>query len=85
MSQGKFVLDMELEKHVHAVKYQLHLNYNRNRSKLHVHHYKIYFEDVDSQDLVTVANAKVESRANVLDGIFLEQWPTICDSFETDS
>ena len=85
ISQGKFILDMELEKHKDAVEYQLNLCYNRHRSKLHLHHYKIYFEAVDSQELAVVANAKVEARANVPDGISLEQWPAICDSFETDS
>jgi ribosomal protein L35AE/L33A len=71
---------MELEKHKDALQYQLHLSYRRHRSKLQLRHYTIYFEDVDSQDLAAVANAKVEARANIP-----EQWPTICDSFEKGS
>ena len=85
MSQSCFVLDMELEKQRNALEYQLNLCYNRQRSRLHLYRYKIYFKDVDSQDLAAVANAKVEVRANVPPGIAPEQWPAICDSFETDS
>ena len=32
-----------------------------------------------------VANAKLEAKANVLEGISPGQWLVICDSFETDS
>jgi hypothetical protein len=84
MFQGKFVLDMELQKHRDALEYQLQLIYNRHRCKLHLRHYKIYFKDVDSQDLAAVANAKAEARANVPRDISPEQWPAICDSFETE-
>jgi hypothetical protein len=85
ISQDKFVLDMELEKYKNALKYQLNFCYNRYRSKLHLHHFKIYFKDVDSQDLATVANVKVEVRAKVPNGISSEQWSAIYDSFEIDS
>jgi hypothetical protein len=85
MSQGKIDLDMELKKHMDALKYQLHLSYKRHLSDLHICHYIIYLKNVDNQDLATVANAKVEVMANVLEGLSPEQWPTICDSFETDS
>jgi hypothetical protein len=65
MFQGKFALNMELEKHRDTIEYQLHLSYKRYCSNLHLHHFKIYFEDVNNQDLAAVANAKVESKANV--------------------
>jgi hypothetical protein len=32
-----------------------------------------------------VANAKLEAKATIPEGISLGQWPVICDSFETDS
>jgi hypothetical protein len=76
---------MELEKHKNALMYQLNFCYNRHRSKLHLHYFKIYFKDVDSQDLAAVANAKIEARANVPNGISSEQWSAICDLFEIDS
>jgi hypothetical protein len=32
-----------------------------------------------------VANAKLEAKATIPEGISPGQWPVICDSFETDS
>ncbi|XP_059441775.1 uncharacterized protein LOC132174086 [Corylus avellana] len=82
--KDKFVLDTELQKHKDALKHQLGKAYNRKRSALHLKNYQIYFKNVDSDDLVAVANAQAEARANVPTGISLEQWPAICDSFEVD-
>ncbi|XP_059436606.1 uncharacterized protein LOC132169613 [Corylus avellana] len=82
---GKFVLDMELQKHKDALKHQLGKAYNRTRSALHLKNYKIYFKNVESDDSVAVANAQAEARANVPTGISPEQWPAICDSFEVDT
>ncbi|XP_059455372.1 uncharacterized protein LOC132185630 [Corylus avellana] len=76
---------MELKKYNDDLKYQLRLAYNRTHSKLHLKKYKIYFKDVQSRDLVAVANAQVEARANVPNGICSKQRPTICDLFEADS
>ena len=76
---------MELEQHKNALKYQLNLSYRRHRSNLHLNEYKIFFKNVDSQDLVAMANAKLEVRANAPQGIAPGQWPIICDSFETES
>jgi hypothetical protein len=36
------------------------------------------------KDFVAVANAKVEARANVPEGVSQEKWLAICDSFEFD-
>jgi hypothetical protein len=85
MSQGKFDLDLGLKKHADGLKYGLQTAYNRHRSDLHLDCYKIYFKDVDSQDSITIANAILEAKANVPEGISPEQWPLICDSFEADS
>ena len=85
MPQDKFVLDVELVQYKEALKHQLCLNYGRSHSDLHLENYKIYFEGVESNDLATMVNAKVVSSANVLDDVFPNQWPTIFDSFETDS
>ena len=76
---------MELQQHRTALKYQLNLSYRRHRSTLHLDHYKKFFQNVDSQDLVAMDNAKREVRANVPKGISPGQWPIICDSFESDS
>ena len=40
---------------------------------------------MDSQDSIAMANAKLEAKANVPEGISPGQWPFICDSFKTDS
>ena len=85
MSQDKFALNMELQQHKDALKYQLHLSYRRHHSNLHLYDYKFFFENVDNQDLAAMANAKLEARANALEGISPGQWPIICDSFETKS
>ena len=85
MSQGKFDLDMDLKKHNDALKHRLHMAYKRHRSDLHLQQYKIYFKDVDSQDSVAMANAKLKVKANVPEGISPGQWLVICDSFKTNS
>jgi hypothetical protein len=85
MSQGKFYFDMELKKHNDALKHGLCMAYKRHHSDLHLKQYKIYFKDVDSKDSIAVANAKLEEKANVPEGISLGQWPIICDSFEINS
>jgi uncharacterized lipoprotein len=84
-SQGKFDLDLGLKKHKDALKYRLHMAYKRHRSNLHLKQYKIYFKDVDNQDSVVMANAKLEAKANVPKSISPRQWPIICDSFKTNS
>jgi hypothetical protein len=85
MSQDKFALNMELQQHRNALKYQLNLSYRRYRSNLHLYQYKKIFKNVDSQDLAAMANAKLKVRANVPKGISPGQWPIICDSFESNS
>jgi hypothetical protein len=52
-----------------ALKHKLCLSYERIFSDLFIDNYKISFEGVESDDLATLANAKVKAMANVLDGI----------------
>jgi hypothetical protein len=85
MSQGKFDLDMELKLHRDALNHGLYMAYKRHRSRLYLEKYKIYFKDVDNQDSVAMTNAKLKAKANAPKDMSPEQWPVICDSFETDA
>jgi hypothetical protein len=83
MSQSYFKLDENNETHMDALNFGLSKRYSRTRSNLHLYNYKKHFKCIILEDSATVANAIAKARATFPKDVRQEQWPLICDSFES--
>jgi hypothetical protein len=71
MVQANFKLDLLKKSHKSGLEFQLGKCYSRYRSELYKA-YQNFFEGLNMTDSATMANAKVEARANVLKGVYRE-------------